>query len=154
MNEKKEVPRCPYCGGEMEQKKPLDWIIYWKCESCGATAPICENAEGAYNAAMRRYEGANRVLSLAEIESRAGERVCMEDTDEDGDLRFRVQPVTRWERESHRMYFNSGRTWFDTHYYLSMWRCWLREPMRDESDAEKWMPYPDDAPKEDENDDK
>lgn len=138
MNKKRRTPRCPYCGGEMEMREPLDWIIYWRCATCAAMAPTCETREAAYKAALRRYNGANRVLSLAEIDSRVGEPVCLEDYDEDGDLCYRTRTVTRQEYESHRIYFNSGRTWYDANEYISTWRCWLREPTREEMEAMPW----------------
>lgn len=37
---------------------------------------MCETVESAYKAAVRRYNGANRVLSLSEIKTRLGERIC------------------------------------------------------------------------------
>lgn len=101
---------------------------------------MCETVESAYKAAVRRYNGANRVLSLSEIKTRLGERMCVEERDDDENPCFRSRSVTRWERESRRMYFNSGRTWYDTDNYLWTWRCWLREPTREERDAENWLP--------------
>nr|DAP14473.1 MAG TPA: HTH-type transcriptional regulator [Caudoviricetes sp.] len=139
INKKRRTPRCPYCGGEMEMHEPLDWIIYWRCATCAAMAPTCETREAAYKAALRRDECVkNHVMSLAEIDSRVGAPVCVEDYDEDGDFCYRIRTVTRQDYESHRIYFNSGRTWYDANEYLSTWRCWLREPTREEMEATPW----------------
>ena len=78
-NEKKQAPRCPYCGAKMRLEDSEDVLfglfadeekMYWyQCNapSCGIHSPANHTKAGAYKAAMKRYEKPNRVLTLDEV---------------------------------------------------------------------------------------
>lgn len=89
MSEKKPMPQCPYCGGEMRIEKPIfadkydaslvdakaGWCTQATCNKCWAVAPFVsgmETEKDAYEAvcemAMVRYETPNRVLTREEVE--------------------------------------------------------------------------------------
>lgn len=92
-NEKKQAPRCPYCGAEMNLEDNEDVLfglfadeekMYWyQCNtpSCGIQSPANHTKAGAYRAAMTRYEEPNRVLTRKEVEdaySKTKEPICCE----------------------------------------------------------------------------
>ncbi len=78
MSEKKPMPKCPYCGAEMSLEDNEDVLfgvfsdeekMYWyQCNapSCGIHSPANHTKEGAYKAAMKRYEEPNRVPEVPE----------------------------------------------------------------------------------------
>lgn len=53
-----ENPKCPYCGGLMDENdsdRIRLYKVYWyTCDNCGATSPYAKSAEDAYTAAMKR----------------------------------------------------------------------------------------------------
>lgn len=67
-------PTCPYCAESMQKADYLDPLCY-KRPVCGSESPaaprgllgIEKDWEEAFNAAMRRTEPENRVLTLEEI---------------------------------------------------------------------------------------
>lgn len=81
MSEKKPMPKCPYCGGEMQHQfdYPMSYCdVRFYCKHCNAMSPSargCQTStesvekalEEAYEKAMRRYEEPNRVLTLEEV---------------------------------------------------------------------------------------
>ena len=86
-NEKKQAPRCPYCGAMMLKQsgdlytQPDDaddyfmWLHHWyMCSNkeCGCESPARRTEEEAYKAAMARYEEPNRVLTLEELQAYTG----------------------------------------------------------------------------------
>lgn len=91
-NEKKQAPRCPYCGATMHEnlyayKNGGGWCNF-ECPNCGAMSPKKENSEScnkaelaAYFVAKKRYEEPNRVLTRKEVEdaySKTKEPICCE----------------------------------------------------------------------------
>lgn len=78
-NEKKQAPRCPYCDAEMRLEDNEDVLfglfadeerMYWyQCNTplCGIHSPAKHTKVGAYIAAMSRWQGPNRVLTLDEV---------------------------------------------------------------------------------------
>ncbi len=78
-NEKKQAPRCPYCDAEMRLEDNEDVLfglfadeerMYWyQCNTplCGIHSPAKHTKVGAYIAAMSRWQGQNRVLTLDEV---------------------------------------------------------------------------------------
>lgn len=45
-------PRCPYCGGKMDEDG-CSYGWYYVCQRCNAQSPCCETREEARAAAMR-----------------------------------------------------------------------------------------------------
>ena len=82
----------------------------------------------------------NRVLTFAELTDSAGVLVWLEENDggDEDELCSRARKVTRWEHESHRMYFDSGRAWYADYTYGETWRCWLRKPTPEEMANTPW----------------
>ena len=78
-NEKKQAPRCPYCGAEMTLEDNEDVLfglfadeekMYWyQCNtpSCGIHSPAHHTKVGAYRAAVTRWQEPNKVLTLEEV---------------------------------------------------------------------------------------
>ena len=78
-NEKKQAPRCPYCGGEMNLEDNENVLfglfadeekMYWyQCNtpSCGIHSPARHTEADAYKAAIARWQGQNRVMTLDEV---------------------------------------------------------------------------------------
>lgn len=102
----------------------------------------------------------NRVLTFAELTDSAGALVWLEDNDGDYEPCARARKAEqvaymcnlslldepcaharkamRWERESHRMYFDDGRAWYADYTYGETWRCWLRQPTPGEMANTPW----------------
>lgn len=95
MSEKKPMPKCPYCGWEMQHlfDYPMNYCdVRFYCKHCNAMAPstrgcqtnvkrVEEALEEAYEKAMRRYEEPNRVLTLEEVMADADAfRMCASKT--------------------------------------------------------------------------
>ena len=70
----------------------------------------------------------NWVLTFAELTDSAGALVWLEDNDGDYEPCAHARKAMRWERESHRMYFDDGRAWYADYTYGETWRCWPRQP--------------------------
>lgn len=152
MSEKKPMPKCPYCGWEMQHNfdYPMNYCdVRFYCKHCNAMSPsargcqtnvksVEEALEEAYEKAMRRYKEPNRVLTLAELEISAGVTVWLEENDGDYEPCARARKVTRWEHESHRMYFDGGRAWYADYTYGETWRCWVRKPTPEEMQETPW----------------
>lgn len=85
---------------------------------------------------MNEYK--NRVLSLEELAVSVGMLTFIEDNNGDDEPCVRARMVTYWESKSHRIYFDGGRTWYADCAYGITWRCWLREPTREEMEAMPW----------------
>lgn len=90
MSEKKQMPKCPYCGAEMKIEKPIfaheydydaslvgakaGWCTQATCTKCWSVAPFVygtETEKDAYEVvrekAMMRWQEPNRVLTLEEV---------------------------------------------------------------------------------------
>lgn len=80
----------------------------------------------------------NRVLTLVELAISAETLVWIEDNNGGDEPFARARKVTRWAHESHRMYFDGGRTWYADYTYGETWRCWLRKPTPEEMANIPW----------------
>lgn len=153
MSEKKPMPKCPYCGAEMSLEDNEDVLfgifadeekMYWyQCNtpSCGIHSPAKHTTVGAYIAAMSRWQGPNRVLTLEELKHYNGFIWCESRDGEvfgDDESCVRARMVTYWEGKSHRIYFDGGRTWYADYTYGETWRCWLRKPTPEEMANTPW----------------
>lgn len=144
-NEKKQVPRCPYCGAEMRLTDNEDMLfgfdgeekLYWyQCitPSCMVYSPARRTETAAYKAAMARWQEPNRVLTLEEVLEIANENnvrynhVCWLERNsnysiwpgcidalEDGYLTFNEVACEEFDR-------------YTAKEYGIEWRCWLRMP--------------------------
>lgn len=70
-----ETPKCPGCGSEMKAvdfgREHLNFSFF--CYECGWGSPLCDTAEEALSAALRRAEPEMRPLTLDEILAKANE---------------------------------------------------------------------------------
>jgi hypothetical protein len=131
-NEKKQAPRCPYCGSKMRYKQGLlcRTLHWYECtnEECESESPARNTAEEAYEKAMRRYEEPNRVLTLDELKTYIG---------------------YAWYEGDHKWYHSSFDypVWIEDgkyNYEGDLYdipdvegRFWLRKPTKAELDAKR-----------------
>ena len=167
-NKNEKFPRCPYCGAKMRHQRSLVCrrgeedvdvmvMLHWyECtnEECEIESPARNTAERAYEAAMKRYEEPNRVLTLEEVR----EIAIGNDGYTDGDACWLEQKAWHggeWASiHDRRVYEYSddetretfdwlviGSENFDTieaSEYGKTWRCWLRHPTKQEMTETPW----------------
>lgn len=153
-NEKKQAPRCPYCGAEMTLEDNEDVLfglfgeekIYWyQCNtpSCGIHSPANHTKAGAYKAAMVRYEEPNRVLTLREA---CAAEVCWTETPRASleACRIVMREYTSFPEGKPAKAFDfymTGETvpwcYHPEEYGVSV-RCWLRKPTPKEMASTPW----------------
>lgn len=145
MSEKKLMPKCPYCGWEMQHQfdYPMSYCdVRFYCKHCNAMSPSargCQTStesvekalEEAYKAAMKRYEEPNRVLTLEELKHYNGFIWC---ESRDGEV-FEpgwVEDMYAYGRECETINLcNENIDW-------SKGRCWLRKPTEQEMENTPW----------------
>lgn len=146
-NEKKQAPRCPYCGSKMRYKQGLVCrALHWyECTNaeCESESPARNTAEEAYKAALKRDEEPNKILSLYNICSKEcfvewhGEAAC--DIEE---CLVAVEEVINreWKTEKKiKVYTRSGDVWdYPLDEYLRGFRFWLRKPTDEERENTPW----------------
>lgn len=150
-NEKKQAPRCPYCGAEMRIEKPIfanendydaslvgakaGWCTQATCTKCWSVAPFVygtETEKDAYEVvrekAMKRWQEPNRVLTLDELKTYIG---------------------YAWYEGDHKWYHSSFDypVWIEDgkyNYEGDLYdipdvegRFWLRKPTKAELDAKR-----------------
>lgn len=155
MSERKNLPRCPWCGALMQPKKELygvesygfnenDATYWYECNNwkCGTHSPLRETAEEAYKAAVALREGKNRVLTLDEVTADAEKEdwsfIWIERKyDEKYALQYCAWYATStWvilvlpanEKKIYELKSDYGKTW----------RCWLRKPTLEEMAETPW----------------
>lgn len=153
-NEKKQAPRCPYCGAEMRIEKPIfaneydydaslvgakaGWCTQATCTKCWSVAPFVygtETEKDAYEVvrekAMRRWQEPNRVLTLDELKHYNGFIWC---ESRDGEV-FEpgwVEDMYAYGRGCETINLcNENIDW-------SKGRCWLRKPTEQEMENTPW----------------
>ena len=159
MSKKEPMPKCPYCGGEMQphfdypRMKYCDVQFY--CNRCGAMSPLArgyqcseessENAlNEAYAKAMRRYEEPNRVLTLKEA---CEAEVCWTETPRTSlaeACRIVMREYTSFPEGKPAKafdFYETGETvpWcYHSEEYGVLVRCWLRKPTPEEMANTPW----------------
>ena len=154
MSERKNLPRCPWCGAEMTLEDNEDVLfglfadeekMYWySCDaaSCGIHSPARKTKAGAYKAAMARWQEPNRVLTLDEVTADAEKEdwsfIWIERKyDEKYALQYCAWYATStWvilvlpanEKKIYELKSDYGKTW----------RCWLRKPTLEEMAETPW----------------
>lgn len=154
MSERKNLPRCPWCGAEMTLEDNEDVLfglfadeekMYWySCDaaSCGIQSPARKTKAGAYKAAMARWQEPNRVLTLDEVTADAEKEdwsfIWIERKyDEKYALQYCAWYATStWvilvlpanEKKIYELKSDYGKTW----------RCWLRKPTLEEMAETPW----------------
>lgn len=150
MDNNKPLPRCPWCGAEMEIdtfENYLGWCGQAVCKECKSRAALKrhyvlqeEAEQAAYEAAMNRWREPNRVLTLDELQKRIEQGVDVEPLW----MEFgKVPSASRW------MVTNAPDEAFvnDTVKNLlvvsgygcnGIWRCWLRKPTAAEMKSTPW----------------
>lgn len=148
-----ETPKCPYCGDRMKIRVSLttpDWGLLsaqYKCMTCESTSPRIEFSGGTSNekiierlqdAAMRRAEPRNRVLTLEEVDAHCegGADAAPLWVEFDGGTNgwVLIAPV----RETRKMDFVSKLLVTMGILYGKEWRCWLRKPTKEEMEGTPW----------------
>lgn len=158
MPDKKQAPRCPYCGAEMTLEDNEDVLfgpftdeekMYWyQCNvpSCGIHSPACHTKAGAYKAAMERYEEPNKVLTLDEVLKIANENnnwrnhVCWLERNSN----YPICPgcIDTLE-DGYLTFYEVASEEFDRYTakeYGIEWRCWLRMTTKEECETVEWLP--------------
>ena len=167
MSKFKEVPRCPYCGGEMRIEKPIfadkfdaslvnakaGWCTQAACNKCWSVAPFVsgmETEQDAYEAvcemAMQQYEEPNRVLTLDEVL-----KIACDDYNTEQEtvmyLEYREDYegyaiVTDLETDGSKILLEFsgivGCVKPNEKDYGSLWRCWRRKPTKNERKNTPW----------------
>lgn len=167
MSKFKEVPSCPYCGGEMRIEKPIfadkfdaslvnakaGWCTQATCNECGAASPFIsgmETEKDAYEVArektMRRWQEPNRVLTLDEVLEIACEDYNTEQETvmylEYGEDYEGYAIVTDLETDGSKILLEfsgiGGGVKQNEKDYGSLWRCWRRKPTKNERENTPW----------------
>lgn len=154
MADHKPLPRCPYCGGEMEIdtfENYLGWCGQAVCKACKSRGVLKryymqqgEAERAAYEAAMQRYVEPNRVLTLEEIidkvfDAISGVPVWVEHINDTGQK-------LAWKLSGWQVVRGAERCVliFETEYRVNTrninktWRCWLRKPTQKEMATMPW----------------
>jgi hypothetical protein len=134
MPKEKLMPRCPYCDGEMKYVV-LDMVrrtarLY--CPTCDSEFPPKEE-EMTMTTKPR-----NRVLTVAEAsaQNKKTARVWLE-------LRANI-PIRAWLKTDAYPWrvipynIGIGTFYVFTEDYGTKWRCWEKEPTREETKREPW----------------
>lgn len=153
-NEKKQAPRCPYCGTEMqcdsEEYITGGGYAVYGCPKCRAMSPIKEDGASfdkaisdAYVAATKHWQEPNRLLTLEEI---CTAEVCWTETPRASLEACRIvmreytsfpegKPVKSFD------FYSTGETvpwcYRPEEYGVSV-RCWLRKPTPEEMANTPW----------------
>lgn len=159
MSKFKEVPRCPYCGAKMRLEDSEDVLfglfadeekMYWyQCNapSCGIHSPANHTKVGAYKAAMKRYEKPNRVLTLEEVMADAyAEDWSFELIEKKNHIYqcYHIYQCCPLDVTAESIIFVAAGIGIKDGIYMKKseygvtWRCWLREPTREEMDETPW----------------
>lgn len=165
MSEKKQMPKCPYCGWKMQPHFDYPRMKYsdvqFYCNSCGAMSPLArgyqcsaessENAlKEAYEKAMRRYEEPNRVLTLEEVLEIARQNedgynhVCW--LEEEIICLISIPGILEGRGSRDGVYVNfdfneiliKKPTFVKAEEYGKTWRCWMRNPTEQEMRDTPW----------------
>lgn len=156
--ENKPAPRCPYCDAEMRLEDNEDVLfglfadeerMYWyQCNTplCGIHSPAKHTKVGAYIAAMSRWQGPNRVLTLDEVLVTAYDD-CNTEQETVMYLEYREDYegyaiVTDLEMDGSKILFEfsgiGGGGKQNEKDYGSIWRCWRRKPTPEEMANTPW----------------
>lgn len=157
-NEKKQAPRCPYCDAEMRLEDNEDVLfglfadeerMYWyQCNTplCGIHSPAKHTKVGAYIAAMSRWQGQNRVLTLDEVlitacdDYNTEQETVMYLEYREGYEGYAI--VTDLEMDGSKILFEfsgiGGGGKQNEKDYGSIWRCWRRKPTKNERENTPW----------------
>ena len=129
-------PKCPGCGADMElMLLCCNSTFYYACAKCGWDSPVGVDSESAFRMAMRRAEPKNRVLTLEEATGsdepvwlEAMSRVFIADVCVAPDARMaQIQTIGKASCE-----------YLPLCDYGVLWRCWLRKPTEEETEAALW----------------
>jgi hypothetical protein len=158
MSEKKPMPKCPYCGWEMQHQfdYPMSYCdVRFYCKHCNAMSPSargCQTStesvekalEEAYEKAMRLYEEPNRVLTLDEVKDayfNMKKPICCELMWlNKKKIAWIADAAVPWGNVAHIMERQEPK-WKD---YGKTWRCWLCNPTDEERAATPWEGEKDD----------
>lgn len=158
MSERKNLPRCPWCGAEMTLENNEDVLfglfgaekMYWyQCNtpSCGIHSPANHTKVGANRAAaMALWQKPNRLLTLEEVLITAYDD-CTTEQENVMYLECREEYegyaiVTDLEMDGSKILLEfsgiGGGVKQNEKDYGSLWRCWRRKPTKNERENTPW----------------
>lgn len=143
-----EVPKCPYCGAELEVTHAFvsnatethKMVYTCFCRECGVYTPKRSTPEEALSAAIHRAEPEMRPLTMEEVKSH-----CAKGQDAKPlYIEFsRRTTLSRWILVSPNIECNEPATvtrYLDIweHDYGKTWRCWPRKPTPKQMAVVEW----------------
>ena len=155
MSEKKPMPKCPYCGWEMQHlfDYPMNYCdVRFYCKHCNAMSPsargcqtsaksVEEALEEAYEKAMKRYEEPNRVLTLEEVMADAdAENWALEWIEKKNHI-YQCCPLDVTAESIIFVAVDMGikdGIYMKKSEYGVTWRCWRRKPTKNERENTPW----------------
>ncbi len=164
MSEKKPMPKCPYCGWEMQYHfdYPMKYCdVQFYCKHCNAMSPsargcktstesVEKTLEEAYEKAMRLYEEPNRVLTLDEVLEIARQNedgynhVCW--LEEKIVYLISLPGILEGRASRDGVYVNfdfneiliKKPVFVKAEEYGKTWRCWMRNPTEQQMRDTPW----------------
>jgi len=165
-NKNKKFPRCPWCGAEM--KADTDdvfitdndgWVGRLSCDECGANSSFVYGKATKKEAVdalreLKPKEEPNRVLTLGEVLEIANEnedwynRVCWLEWGKDS-LIYPGCIKEGYTIGDRYLSFDEiiceEAAFYSTKEYGEKWRCWLRNPTKQERTETPWEGESDNA---------
>ena len=152
------TPKCPYCGDEMKIRVSLttpDWGLLsaqYKCMTCESTSPRIEFSGGTSNekiierlqaVSSRCAKPQNRVLTLEELKAYCeggadATPLWYERKDHSNVNRWMVIDLPKLAFGSTVTVKRLVNNQFFEPTYGEDWRCWLRKPTEEETEAALW----------------
>lgn len=153
-----ETPKCPYCGDRMHIHVSLitpEWELLsaqYRCVTCGSTSPRIEFPGDMANdeiierlqaVSSRRAEPKNRVLTLEELKAYCeggadATPLWYERKDHSNVNRWMVIDLPKLAFGSTVTVKRLVNNQFFEPTYGEDWRCWLRKPTEEETEAALW----------------
>ena len=153
------APRCPYCGEKMRESGSISHRWYM-CPYCLSAGPrkiidvtgysneelaVVDATQKAREAAMKRWQKPNRVLTMEEVEDACelnNEMVLLwVEFNCKGGCTLACQYCTMGQAIA-TVYmikpYDEAETNFSKMDYCKRWRCWLRKPTKKEMEDTPW----------------
>lgn len=159
MTDNKPAPRCPYCGEKMRESRSISHCWYM-CPYCLSAGPrkiidvtgypneelaVSDATQKAREAAMKRWQEPNRVLTLEEV----ADACELDDVMVLLWVEFNCNGVCTLAYQYCTIQATTASVYLLKPYdevendfskadYCKKWRCWLRKPTAEEMEAVPW----------------